>query len=274
MKVIGTMSVLMLLALAGEQDGKSFKEDGGFEGIIEPFRIVFLSGGVDGLLDSVTVDRGDMVREGQVLATIESSVEKATLDLASARAVLQAGLKAGQARTQFMVRKFAKEEDLFTKGFVSTQEVDDVLTDKVLADMNLLQAQENLEVARLEKEQANASYMLKTIRSPISGVVVERYLSPGELLSRMSQLKIMKLAQLDPLRVEVILPIGRMGQVTTGMKAEVTPEGPLGSVQTAEVKVVDQVADAASGTFGVRLEMPNPGNRLPAGLKCKVRFLR
>jgi hypothetical protein len=32
------------------------------------------------------------------------------------------------------------------------------------------------------------------------------------------------------------------------------------------------VVDAASGTLGVRLELPNPGYRLPAGLKCKVRF--
>ena len=40
----------------------------------------------------------------------------------------------------------------------------------------------------------------------------------------------------------------------------------------ARVTVVDRVVDAASGTFGVRLELPNPDYRLPAGLKCKVRF--
>ncbi len=40
----------------------------------------------------------------------------------------------------------------------------------------------------------------------------------------------------------------------------------------AEVGVVDKVVDAASGTFGVRLELPNPDTSLPAGLKCRVRF--
>jgi multidrug efflux pump subunit AcrA (membrane-fusion protein) len=40
------------------------------------------------------------------------------------------------------------------------------------------------------------------------------------------------------------------------------------------VTVVDRVVDAASGTFGVRLEVPNPNYRLPAGLKCKARFNR
>jgi multidrug efflux pump subunit AcrA (membrane-fusion protein) len=38
------------------------------------------------------------------------------------------------------------------------------------------------------------------------------------------------------------------------------------------VTVVDPIVDAASGTFTIRLEMPNPGNRVPAGLKSKVRF--
>ena len=53
-----------------------------------------------------------------------------------------------------------------------------------------------------------------------------------------------------------------------------TPEAPVNGAYQARVKVVDQVVDAASGTFGVRLELPNPGYRLPAGLKCKVRFPR
>ncbi len=44
-----------------------------------------------------------------------------------------------------------------------------------------------------------------------------------------------------------------------------------GSVE-ASVTAVDKVADAASGTFGVRLEIRNPGNRIPGGLKCKVRL--
>jgi multidrug efflux pump subunit AcrA (membrane-fusion protein) len=39
-----------------------------------------------------------------------------------------------------------------------------------------------------------------------------------------------------------------------------------------DAAIVDRVVDAASGTFGIRLEIPNPGNRIPAGLKCKVRF--
>jgi membrane fusion protein (multidrug efflux system) len=54
--------------------------------------------------------------------------------------------------------------------------------------------------------------------------------------------------------------------------ADVTPENPVSKVYKAKVTIVDRVIDAASGTFGVRLELPNPKYRLPAGLKCKVAF--
>lgn len=56
------------------------------------------------------------------------------------------------------------------------------------------------------------------------------------------------------------------------MQAEVYPEDPVGGVHKAVVTVVDQVFDAASGTIGVRLELPNPDYAIPAGLKCQVRF--
>jgi multidrug efflux pump subunit AcrA (membrane-fusion protein) len=54
--------------------------------------------------------------------------------------------------------------------------------------------------------------------------------------------------------------------------ADVSPENPVGQVYKVKVTIVDRVIDAASGTFGVRLELPNPKYRLPAGLKCKVSF--
>jgi multidrug efflux pump subunit AcrA (membrane-fusion protein) len=56
------------------------------------------------------------------------------------------------------------------------------------------------------------------------------------------------------------------------MTVPVRPEAPVSGTHPARVTVVDRVVDAASGTFGVRLQLPNPGYRLPAGLKCEIRF--
>jgi multidrug efflux pump subunit AcrA (membrane-fusion protein) len=82
----------------------------------------------------------------------------------------------------------------------------------------------------------------------------------------------LKLAQIDPLNVEVILPVNQILSIRVGMRAKVIPEAPIRSQYMAEVKIVDGVIDAASGTFGVRLDLPNPNQQLPAGLKCKVIF--
>ena len=57
------------------------------------------------------------------------------------------------------------------------------------------------------------------------------------------------------------------------MRAAVVPEFPGDTVHVASVSIVDRVIDAASGTFGVRLKLPNPDHEIPGGLHCQVRFL-
>ena len=68
-----------------------------------------------------------------------------------------------------------------------------------------------------------------------------------------------------------LLPVRSSIRELWGMRWMVSPEAP-GGRYTATVTLVDRVIDAASGTFGVRLELPNPNLAIPAGAKCKVRF--
>ena len=83
---------------------------------------------------------------------------------------------------------------------------------------------------------------------------------------------IMKIACVDPLYVEVVVPAEKFGVVKKGVKAGVTLDFPKPGKYNASVIIVDRVIDAASGTFGVRLILPNPDYLLPAGLKCMVTF--
>jgi RND family efflux transporter MFP subunit len=245
--------------------------NGSFDCLMEPYVVVSVGAAVEGLLETVNVDRGDLVAKGEVIAMLESSTERAAVVLAAARAELEAGAKSSQARFDFGVRRWTRTEELFKKDLVPLRELDEAETQKVLAEIGVLEAKENRTIAQLDLERAKVAFALKTIRSPVDGVVVERLLSPGELVK---QSPILKIAQIDPLRVEVILPVSMLGKVTVGAQAHVMPDAPVTREPlAARVKVVDRVADAASGTFGVRLEIANPSYRLPAGLKCKVRFL-
>jgi hypothetical protein len=56
------------------------------------------------------------------------------------------------------------------------------------------------------------------------------------------------------------------------MTVKVAPAPPIANIYNATVSVVDRVFDPASGTFGVRLLLPNPDNLLPGGQRCKVTF--
>jgi multidrug efflux pump subunit AcrA (membrane-fusion protein) len=80
----------------------------------------------------------------------------------------------------------------------------------------------------------------------------------------------LEIAQIDPLNIEVILPVDLFGKVKLGMNATIVPVVFSEAELVAKVTIIDRVVDAASGTFGVRLEMANPGYRLPSGLKCTV----
>jgi RND family efflux transporter MFP subunit len=239
--------------------------------LVNPYMVVAVSFPTEGVLDAVSVDRGDLVKEGQVLATLESSVERATVALATARAKVESALKSNQVRLDFGVRKFVRTDEMYQKNLVPLKELDEAETQKVLADLGILEAKENRQIAELDLERARAALGQRTLKSPVTGVVTERLLSPGEFVRGTP---IVKLAQIHPLRVEVIAPVALLGKLSPGMTAEVLPESPIGGVHPAKVTVVDRVVDAASGTFGVRLEVPNPNYRLPAGLKCKARFSR
>ena len=264
--VLLTQAILLLLVMMlSSVEAKSVELDG----LIEPYMVTNVGSGVRGIIETVEVDRGDFVKKGQVVATLQSGVEKATMELARARAEVDAVIKSKEAQLAFSDRKKKRYEELYKKETIPFGEMDEAETSTVVAELGLQEAKDNKRIAELEFQRATAVLEQMFIRSPIKGVVVERLLAPGEFVEEQP---ILKIAQIDPLNVEAIVPVEFFGSIKVGMQAEVQPEAPVGGVYTAKVKIVDQVIDAASGTFGVRLELPNPDHKLPAGLKCKVIF--
>lgn len=210
--------------------------------ILEPSLEVNLGSQVDGVIAEMKVERGSVITKGQVLVRLNANVEAASVDLARGKAA-------------FASRKAERNEELYAKQLISQQEKDQLETERRLAQLELREKQEMLR--------------LRTITSPINGVVVDRYLSPGDQIATK---QIFKLAQINPLHVEVVAPVELFGTVKVGTVAEVSMEPLLKGTYAAKVTVIDRVIDAASGTFRVRLELPNPRNEIPAGLRCKIKF--
>ena len=238
--------------------------------VVEPHMIIELSTQIDSIVDTMHVERGDLVAKDQILVTLDSEVERAAVASARARADSDAELRAGEVNVAFAERREERVQSLFQEDAISTDQFDEVETETLLARLQLDRAEEVTRLAQLELQRAEETLKRHTIRSPIDGVVVQRYLSPGESVRFQPMLR---LAQIDPLRVEVIVPVSAFGKIEVGQKAIVQPEEPMVGNYDAEVMIVDRVADAASGTFRVALSLPNPDYALPSGLKCMVQFL-
>ena len=243
----------------------------GFDCLIEPHAVVDVSTREEGVVEAITVQRGDRVKAGQVLARLESGVEEIAVELARARAEMRADIRSKQAGLTYLRRELKRTDDLYKKKAVSFKEKDKAVTDVILAELELREAQENLRLAEIELKGAEQALARRTIRSPVDGVLVARLLLPGESVE---DRPIMTVAQVDPLNVEVILPVELFGSIEIGAGAEVRPVIPGGSLQRANVTVVDRVVDAASNTFGVRLELPNPDYTIPGGIRCEIRFVK
>jgi RND family efflux transporter MFP subunit len=241
-----------------------------YDCIIEPFQLVEVGSALTAVVASVDAERSDFVTEGQVLAQLESSPERASVAVASARAKMDGDLIARRARMELGGRKQQRAEQLFESEALSADLRDEIQTEAEVAKAVVQEARERKQLMELEYQEAYERLKEHTIHSPVSGVVVDRLKSPGEVVKEET---IMVVAQIDPLRVEVILPAAVFGTVENGMRAEVIPELPDAGVQVASVTVVDRVVDGTSGTFGVRLELPNSDYAVPSGLRCQVRFL-
>ena len=213
-----------------------------FEGIIEPSELVKVSSPIEGILEEVIFDRGETVKKDQIIAFLKSNIEKAAADLAL-------------ARVEFSRRKVERNEDLYKKQLLSIHDKDEMETELKIAELQYKEAKEKVEI--------------KNIRSPVDGVVVERFLSREKYVG---EEPVMSIAQIDPLYVEVVIPVEEFGKIKKGTSAVIKIEYPVSREVNARVSVVDPVIDAASSTFGVRLVLPNPDYSFHAGIKCKVFF--
>jgi RND family efflux transporter MFP subunit len=259
------------LALAGAAQAAPAAVGNEFDCMIEPAQIVEVRSPVVGILQRVHARRGQSVRKGDVLVTIESSVEQSASDTARFRAGAQGALLLSRNKVSAAGDKAARMQQLHEEECVSSQARDDAAAELKLAQSELKTAEENAQLARLEHQQAQDQLNRRVLRSPFDGVVMDQYLHPGALVDGGDGKKpILKIAQTQPLVVQAILPFRYFPQVKTNGTAAVVPESPFTRQIAAKVKTVDRVIDSAAGTFGVMLEIDNARQELPAGIRCKL----
>lgn len=244
-----------------------------FDCLIEPAQVVDVRSPVVGLLQQVHAKRGQSIQKGQVLVTIESSVEQSAAATARFRAGAEGALQQARHKVDASREKARRMAELYLEEFVSAQAKDDAAAEARQAEAELKTAGENAELARLEHRQTVEQLNRRVLRSPFNGVVVDQYLFPGALVDGGDSKKpILKIAETMPLAVQAILPFRYFPQVKVGAAAVVIPEKPFSGEISTTIATVDRVVDSAAGTFGVVLRLPNAKQELPGGIRCKLRI--
>lgn len=240
-----------------------------FDCVIIPSNVADLGSNTRGVIDQIVVDRNDFINSGDIIAVLDNEVEQATVELASKQAETLSEIELCKVNLAYALREQKRAEEAYNEKAYSLHDFDLTKVETELAKIKLLQAREKQVLSNNELKRAKARLAHKTIRAPFSGVVMERFKVIGEYIDDEA---VIRLAQLDPLHVEVIIPVLERGNIKVGMHAKVCSDIKENGWD-ATVSQVDQVMDAASGTFGVRLTLANPDHKIPAGLRCDLKFV-
>ena len=241
-----------------------------FDCMIEPWEEVSIRSTIVGRIDAIHVERADFVQKGDLILELDVELANAALEVAASRAGMTASIHSLEARRSLGVKRGDRAVELYSQNALALDAKDEILTEKEISEYDLQNARDQHTLAVLELAREQARFEQRRIRSPVTGIVADRLMSVGEVVDEEI---VFEIAQIDPLRVEVILPAIEFGTIRRGMKAAVIPEIPGDEVLVATIRLVDGIIDSASGTFGVELELPNLSHAIPGGQRCRVRFM-
>lgn len=225
---------------------------------------------VGGKVASVSVKPGDRVEKGQVLITLDDDEGQALVELYEIRAASDLEVRAARAQLDLARIEERAIRTAFENQAAMPIEVERAQIKTIVAEIEVQMAQQRAQELKPQLRQAKARHDQYIMRAPTAGVVDRIIVAEGEVVETLKP--ILHLVATDPLWVDASVPIEQTLSIQHGDRAWVTSKLP-GHEQAVEGKVIHlaQVADAASDTRLVRIEIPNP-HGLPSGCSVTVRF--
>jgi HlyD family secretion protein len=233
-------------------------------GQIEPVRVVEVKSKVSGELTRITVETGDEVEQGALIASVDPR------DVRNSYAQASADMGLARARVETAQAQRRRAEKLAKEGILSTQDLENSRLEETNARAELLKARTNLELAQEKTGDV-------TIRAPISGTVIEKTVEQGQIIASASGnvsggTTLIKMADLATVRARALVDEVDIGRIQAGQNATVEVEAYPGRTFRGKViKIEPQAVVEQNVTmFPVLVELPNPDRLLKPGMNSEV----
>lgn len=202
---------------------------------------VTVSADLPGTVTKIEFDSGRMVKQGEILAELDTRQEHAQLEAMEAQRDLA---KVNHARMQQLV----------SEGVISRMDYDKAMAEQKQTEANVA--------------EIRATIARKTIRAPFSGILGIRQVNLGQYLSAGNP--IVPLQSLNPIYVNFNVPQQMLGQMRTGHTVRFTTDNLAGVEFTGRINAVDSVVDAGTRNVQVQATVNNPEGKLRPGMFVQV----
>ena len=233
-------------------------------GLVEPIATVEIKSKASGEVTNVLVESGQEVRRGTMLVEIEPR------DVRNALSQAQADLEVARARATTSQAQFNRVQELRKANVATEQELESAQLEQANAQAALVKARVNVELAQ---ERMNDV----TIKAPMDGMIIEKTVEPGVIISSASGsvsggTTLLKMADLAVVQVRALVDQTDIGRVAAGQTARVSVEAyPNRPFDGTVVKIEPQaVVDQNVTMFPVLIQLQNPERLLKPGMNTEV----
>jgi RND family efflux transporter MFP subunit len=255
----------------------------------EPFQEVDLMAKVSGYVRSISVDIGDRVRTGQVLATLEIPEMEddltraaASIDQAQAEIITASDeLRRAEATHEMAHLSYSRIADVLKRepGLVPQQEVDEAHSRDLVAEAQVAAAKSSLKtaeqharVSRADQGRVETLHKYMTITAPFDGVVTKRYANIGAMIqagTSSQAMPVVQLSQNNLLRLVLPVPESSVGRVRVGETVDVRVLS-LGRTFPGRVARLAEKVQPSTRTMDTEVDVQNATLTLIPGMYAEV----
>jgi RND family efflux transporter MFP subunit len=260
-------------------------------GSFEPYQEVDLHAKVAGYIRRISVDIGDRVHSGQVIATLE--VPELTAQVAGAKAeVRHSESEINRAKSEIARAEssHAALHGAYTRleqasrqrpGLVAQQELDDASAkdQDAEAQINVAKAtleasRQRLEVSEADTQRVQSMSDYSVVTAPFNGVVTKRYADTGSLIqagtaSNTQAMPVVRVAQCDLLRLRMAVPEADVPYIKEGRPAQIRVQA-TGRTFDGKITRFSRAMDASTRTMLAEVDVPNSDLSLSPGMFAEV----